>query len=487
MYIKTRNESFEVLSGKVSKECLSKAMASEYSDDSLSFIADLKERYASQILNCGYSYETINKLIEACRKNIISTDDLFTALEYPPTSKQNEKYVDDFLNSIANGVYPKTAARIFAAVGFDNISYNEAVDLIHSGAFCTSDFAELSVTDEIAKEIVQMNFPLRACEGFSFFYDIDSAERLNGALERGAAFIIPDKSLAVKINEAMKSEDWIDFRNYITKEMGKNISKLTGEKFTELHKDFESKMKSEQIRDTPFDKTSNLHFGILGNGITVYDVSKMDKQTNDYLTVAHISCEGNIKYYVDKNSLTEKDIESIENQAADRKANFTEQWNSLSVEEKYIRLYNTAVSLPKPQWDVFYNDKNDMVNKVKKYERSLIFRDADFPEKEESHCPAENAGYSIIKQEEVTDIDGTKLGTVLGKNASGNFVTWDYSYFPETNHFNGFNNGHYFSGEKGELKANADFHRRIAERAERIAAYEEIQEDCAEENFDMEE
>lgn len=68
MYIKTRNESFEVLSGKVSKECLSKAMAGDYSDDSLSFIADLKGKYASQILKCGYSCETINKLIEACRK-----------------------------------------------------------------------------------------------------------------------------------------------------------------------------------------------------------------------------------------------------------------------------------------------------------------------------------------------------------------------------------------------------------------------------------
>ena len=205
------------------------------------------------------------------------------------------------------------------------------------------------------------------------------------------------------------------------------------------------------------------------------------------MTVAHISYEGNIKYYIDKNFLTEKDIESIENQAADRKTEFTQQWDSLSIGEKYIRLYNIAVNLPKPQWDMFYKDKVDMVDKVKKYERSLIFHDEDFPQKEDLHCPAENAGYSIIKQEEVTDIDGTKLGTVLGKNASGNFVTWDYSYFPKTSHFNGFNNGHYFSGEKSEIKANADFHRRIAERAERISAYEEIQEDCAQEYFDMEE
>ena len=261
--------------------------------------------------------------------------------------------------------------------------------------------------------------------------------------------------------------------------LGNTLGNLEGKVLDEMLCDFN---KISQLN-----KTSNLHFGILGNGITVYDASKTDKQTNDYLTVAHISYEGNIKYYVDKNSLTEKDIESIENQAADRKTEFTQQWDSLSIGEKYIRLYNIAVNLPKPQWDMFYKDKVDMVDKVKKYERSLIFHDEDFPQKEDLHCPAENAGYSIIKQEEVTDINGTKLGTVLGKNASGNFVTWDYSYFPKSNHFNGFNNGHYFSGEKSEIKANADFHRRIAERAERIAAYEEIQEDCAQEDFDREE
>lgn len=253
----------------------------------------------------------------------------------------------------------------------------------------------------------------------------------------------------------------------------------------------EGKVLDEMLCDfnkvSQHNKTSNLCFGLLGNGITVYDVSKFDKQANDYLTIAHISDEGIIKYYVDKSSLTLNEIKSIESQAADKKSEFIKHWNSLSIEDKYIRIYNIAVNLPKSQWDAFYNDKIGIADKVKKYERSLVFRDSDFPTKEENHCPSENAGYTIIKQEEVTDVDGTKLGTVLGKNKSGNFVTWDYSYFPQSKHFNGFNNGHYFSGEKCELKANADFHHRIAERAERIAAYEETQENCTEEEFDMEE
>lgn len=110
----------------------------------------------------------------------------------------------------------------------------------------------------------------------------------------------------------------------------------------------------------------------------------------------------------------------------------------------------------------------------------------DNPKTDMQTLPSENAGYTIIKQEEVTDIDGTKLGTVLGKNASGSYVTWDYSYFPKSEYLSGYNNGHYFSGDKCELKANADFHRRTAERIDNIVTSEEIQQDF-DEALDMEE
>ena len=48
------------------------------------------------------------------------------------------------------------------------------------------------------------------------------------------------------------------------------------------------------------DKTdSSIHFGLLGNGITVYDTARYDHEANDYLTIAHISEEGNITYYTE--------------------------------------------------------------------------------------------------------------------------------------------------------------------------------------------
>lgn len=80
------------------------------------------------------------------------------------------------------------------------------------------------------------------------------------------------------------------------------------------------------------------------------------------------------------------------------------------------------------------------------------------------YCPARNAGYEIIKHTVFDDLDGTKLGTVLGKNESGNFVTWQYSYFPKTDFFNGFNHGYYFGGAENEYNAELNFHNRNINR-----------------------
>lgn len=126
-----------------------------------------------------------------------------------------------------------------------------------------------------------------------------------------------------------------------------------------------------------------LQFGLLGNGITVYDTSKTDPETRDYPTVAHISNEGNIKYYVDKNSINAEDITRIETQAQQQKAKFTVQWNEIPIEERYARILEQGMLLPKPQFDVFHYDNLTMEEKVKKYEHSIIFRDEDFPENTE--------------------------------------------------------------------------------------------------------
>ncbi len=84
-------------------------------------------------------------------------------------------------------------------------------------------------------------------------------------------------------------------------------------------------------------------------------------------------------------------------------------------------------------------------------------------------CPAKNGDFDIIKHEEITDTDGTILGTALAKSksqyATSQYATWEYCYFPKTDYFNGFNMGHYFTDE---LEAVNDFYKRCAARSERI-------------------
>ncbi len=239
MSIKSREESIELISKSVSKDLLKKAITGGYSEAALSFMADLKDKYVSKILDSSFSANAVNKLTEACESGKIGYGDLSRIMRFAPHYARNEKYIDDMLDSIDKGVFPDTAAKIFAAVGYEEHSYNEALELVKSGAFYPTEYAGLSVEDDVARELGRMGYPLRACEGFNYCYDIDSADRLEGALERGAGITVSDKIIAVKVNEAMHREDWVDFRNYIVDKMGDSISALKGSDFAELRQGFE--------------------------------------------------------------------------------------------------------------------------------------------------------------------------------------------------------------------------------------------------------
>ena len=232
MYIRSRDESIELLSETLNPEQLRKAITRQYNNLSLSVIADFKKEYASQLIDSRFSAETINKLTKAYCNRKIDSYDLFIAVKY--SGGENEKYIDDFLDSIDKGFYHGTAAKTFLAVLFEDHSYKEAVELVKSGAFYPTEYGSLSVTNEVAKQLDQMGVPLRACEDFNNCYDIDSADRLEGALERGAAIFVRDKNLAVKVCEYMKLPDWSNFRSQVELAMGTEIACLSGDTLSGL-------------------------------------------------------------------------------------------------------------------------------------------------------------------------------------------------------------------------------------------------------------
>lgn len=219
----------------LNKEQLSKVITQGYSNISLSVMADFKKEYATDLADSKFLPQTVNKLTEAYAKNRISAGDLFHVMKFSNHTVKNESYVDDFLNSIDDGVYHKTAANIFVAVNYENCTYSEALDLVKFGAFYPTEYASLSVTDEVAKQLDRMGVQLRGCKGFNNCYDI---AHLKESIDNGDAVFVQDKSLALQVHEMMKLPDWEKFRDEVRYVMGKDIDKLTGDKLAELRMDY---------------------------------------------------------------------------------------------------------------------------------------------------------------------------------------------------------------------------------------------------------
>ncbi len=242
MYIRSRDESIEQLSETLNPEQLRKAITQQYSALSLSVIADFKKEYADKLIDSRFSAETINKLTKAYYDNKIDSDDLFIAVKYFGT--ENEPYIDDFLDCIDKGFYHGNAAKTFLAVLYEDCSYKEAVEYVKSGAFYPTEYGSLSLERNVAEQLDQLGVPLRACEGFNYYYDVDD---LNEALDSGAAIFVRDKELAVKICEYMKLPDWKDFKEYVEMKTCGKKSDLSGDSLSEFRDEYIHKNRDVQL------------------------------------------------------------------------------------------------------------------------------------------------------------------------------------------------------------------------------------------------
>ena len=237
----------ELLSKTLNTEQLRKAITQRYNLLSLSVIADFNKEYASRIIDSSFSAETINKLTKAYVNRKIDTWDLFQAVKYTELSAENEPYIDDFLNSIDKDFYHASAARIFTATLYENCSYKEAAEYVKSGAFYATEYGSLSLETDVAKQLDEIGVPLRACEGFNYCYDIDCTDRLEGALERGAAIFVQDKELAVRVCEYMKLPDWEDFKEYVEMKICGKKSDLSGDSLSEFRQEYDRKNRDMQL------------------------------------------------------------------------------------------------------------------------------------------------------------------------------------------------------------------------------------------------
>jgi hypothetical protein len=241
MYIRKRDESIEQLSKVLRSEQLSKVITQGYSDVSLSVMADYNKEYVVDIADSKYTAQTMNKLMEACLKNTISSDDLYKISDYSNYTTENEKYVDDFLNSIYEGVSHKTATNCLIAVNYEDCSYLKAIEYIKSGAFYPTNHASLSVSDKVAEELYDIGVNLRACDGFNYCYDVVN---LKESLDNHAAVFVTDKSLALTVNNFMKALDWQEFKDTL-KDI--NINEYSGNELESKYNDFVLECKSVEL------------------------------------------------------------------------------------------------------------------------------------------------------------------------------------------------------------------------------------------------
>lgn len=147
---------------------------------------------------------------------------------------------------------------------------------------------------------------------------------------------------------------------------------------------------------------STLQFGLLGNGITVYDTAREEPHSHDYLTVAHISEEGNVHYYAE---ITDSDRKRVEDEAARQLDKFTESWNAKSDTEKLLTLMRSATP---SQVVTIAADKLPADQLVEKYEKSVIFRSEEFPAEKNVHLVITNAGFDggIDDKKEYATLEG---------------------------------------------------------------------------------
>ena len=132
---------------------------------------------------------------------------------------------------------------------------------------------------------------------------------------------------------------------------------------------------------------STLHFGLLGNGITVYDTAEIDDETHDYPTVAHISEEGNVTLYSD--DISPNDMERITAQAQGQRDKFMADWNSLDLTSQYQRLMNHA------DMDTMLNIQREKIptaEVIDKYMPYVFFGEGERPEPKAVYQVIANAG-----------------------------------------------------------------------------------------------
>lgn len=205
--IADRADSLKKLSDRLNESELRQVTTKRYSEISLHVMAQCSPEQLDMMVKSQYSARAVNRLSEAFMQDKITASDFFSVIKQSGYSPNNSAYIGEFLESLKD-IDSHTAANCLNAMDYENCDYHQTLNYVMSGAFYPTDFASLSLTEKVARELHGIDVPLRACEGYNHCYDVTD---LQYALDRKSAIFVQDKDLAVKVHELMQKPDWKKF------------------------------------------------------------------------------------------------------------------------------------------------------------------------------------------------------------------------------------------------------------------------------------
>ena len=221
-----------------------------------------------------------------------------------------------------------------------------------------------------------------------YFKTSETAENLLETARNNEHAFIDLAKMGTRISEAEFAE--IEQNDRVTFSAEFDLDSRNA-KITEINGIADADRNSENIsvQEIRLDnEESTIHFGLLGNGITVYDTAEIDDETHDYPRVAHISEEGNIRLYRD--DISPEDMERISEQAHGQRDKFMAEWNSLDRTQQYQRLMlhadmGTMLNIQ--------HEKNPTAEVIDKYMPYVFFGESERPEPKTVYQVITNAGF----------------------------------------------------------------------------------------------
>lgn len=142
----------------------------------------------------------------------------------------------------------------------------------------------------------------------------------------------PYKAYVSELGEVLIDYNNDNFRHaypYTTKHLTllEEGSSAGGKELVKIHARLSAKIKVRAAR------RFELFMGCLGNGITVCNKAVMEH--GDYKMVAHISPEGEVKWYVEPGYTPAEDVIKIRREADIQRNKYEVWWQSLSPEKRY--------------------------------------------------------------------------------------------------------------------------------------------------------